>query len=321
MRRYLIGKTLALVVVVLFIGVSVHPAFAVDTKTSITSNQNNVLVETTIEICKPDGNEKQTILLTKEHSNQLDILIDGFKSDLDNSKSLEESIQIYEDMILSLDNIGLFQDISVEELKDLIISDSIRSLCDVDYPIRNMGKGEVLENRNCLTSGETTGTSFMSSSVIGFQRFFNKIAELAYYFKQRGFEDIASILVSIYNLMLPMNVPFIFLSGVLNHHLKFKPINNGIALGKSFFDFSGDVEHIPSQGWISTDGEYGNLSIEGTLYGYILFVVLWLIPVGAAYIAAEGFTGIKINRGDIEHWYYMGNAKHVKVITEIPPEF
>jgi hypothetical protein len=37
MRRYLLSKTLALGVVVLFIGVSVHPAFAVEDKTSTES--------------------------------------------------------------------------------------------------------------------------------------------------------------------------------------------------------------------------------------------------------------------------------------------
>jgi hypothetical protein len=47
MRRYLLGKTLALGVVVLFISVGIHPAFAVDTKTSTetlsndTENENN----------------------------------------------------------------------------------------------------------------------------------------------------------------------------------------------------------------------------------------------------------------------------------------
>jgi hypothetical protein len=45
MRRYLLGKTLALGVVVLFIGVGIHPAFAVEEKESTYNNEKPTAAE------------------------------------------------------------------------------------------------------------------------------------------------------------------------------------------------------------------------------------------------------------------------------------
>jgi hypothetical protein len=75
MRRYLLGKTLALSIVVLFIGVGIHPAFAVEDKTSsdsfIIDSDNETSVNSNGKIyqnvnCFVMGSTSNTLALKKE---------------------------------------------------------------------------------------------------------------------------------------------------------------------------------------------------------------------------------------------------------------
>jgi hypothetical protein len=294
MRRNLIGKTLALGVVVLFIGVSVHPAFAVDTKTSITSNQNNVLVETTIEICKPDGNEKHSISLTQEQSSQLDILIDNFKTDLDNRKSLEEIIQIYEDMIVSLDSIGLFQDMNVENVKDFLINNQMDLKNNVNSLKRINKEGDVYENRECQISGQTYYTLFYSNLRVMFK-------ELS--------EKFSGFLGSLFDALCVYLGLFQSISPIANGNAIMFGLKHWSPNPKDPYTF-----YYPAGGWLSTDGLYGNFTIDGTFWGHIaeydnLFQ-------SASFLGALGFKGIKLYR--IRGTFYIGRVSHIKVGTDFP---
>lgn len=101
----------------LFLGVGINPAFAEES----TEPESN-LIEVTIRICKPCNIEEYNLMLTQEQVEKLDNEFDNFKVKLDNAISKRDTIEIYNDMIISLDKLGLFLDyMSLNEAQQLVI--------------------------------------------------------------------------------------------------------------------------------------------------------------------------------------------------------
>jgi hypothetical protein len=130
MKKDIFRKGLVCAVIFLFVSIAAMPAVTSQVRTTmpflvgsprINSPQNNELIETTVQLCKPDGLENYTIMLTKEKSEQLDTLIANFKASLDNAKTMNETVEIYNDMIVSLDELGLIPNsMSVEQAQQLV---------------------------------------------------------------------------------------------------------------------------------------------------------------------------------------------------------
>ena len=99
MKEKMLYKTLAVAVILLFIGLGVQPAFA---EVSFKSD-NSELIEVTIKICRPCKIEEYTLLLTQEQVEKLDNEFDDFKIKLDNALTKSETIDVYNDMLVSLD--------------------------------------------------------------------------------------------------------------------------------------------------------------------------------------------------------------------------
>jgi hypothetical protein len=126
MKKELLLKSLALGIVVLFIGVSFQPVYATDFSLSnklYFKNEinKNELVELTVQICELEKECNYTVLLTQEQFEELNVLINNFKIDLDKVSTIEETVVIYNDMIISLDKLGIIPDnLNIEETQQLV---------------------------------------------------------------------------------------------------------------------------------------------------------------------------------------------------------
>jgi hypothetical protein len=118
MRRYLLGKTLALGVVVLFIGLGIHPAFAVDTRQSMVSKAS----EEECWNCKKI-NDRQLVVLEKQ-LNRLEVYSKLLLVMSKHNPDLREIRGELSDRISTFS--GLF-DVSADELSPII--------CDVLWNI------------------------------------------------------------------------------------------------------------------------------------------------------------------------------------------
>ena len=84
MLKSLLNKTLVFGIIVLFVGVTISPSFNAASSQRASNNFNNGLVKITVQMCKVDGTEENTVWLTQDKADALDILIDNFKAELDN---------------------------------------------------------------------------------------------------------------------------------------------------------------------------------------------------------------------------------------------
>ena len=129
MKKLWLVKTLAICIIVLFISVSFQPVFANNIKSNDEKieykSDNEGKLEYIIEIIREDEIIQRSVLLTKEKANDLDLLIESIHSKLDNSKSNEDTVQIYYDSVDSFYDLGVFLDtISKNEIKQLVTGEN-----------------------------------------------------------------------------------------------------------------------------------------------------------------------------------------------------
>jgi hypothetical protein len=313
-------KPLILGVIVLFIGVAVQPAFAINIKSSndlILKNEleKNDLVEYIIQIVRTDEIIEHKVFLTEEEVKNLESLFEKIKTDLNNSESREETIQIYNDAAEFLRNFKLLpEDVSVDEIKQLITG-SNRDLDKIRFK-NEMGDG--FENRLCFVTGKSSKT-FSFGPILLFSLFYfipifsiiailNDIVSLFNISRFPIFEKIYNAFVKIF-IGISIELPLIL---VLSSILCVIPVSLGsiMTFGTHhslppwyYYDY-------PSEGWIDTRGLNGKQSYNGNFYGQ-----LGRIPVILAgyYIGITGFTGINILDTKNNKVFYIGFALNVKI--------
>jgi len=126
MKKNWLVKSLALVIVGLFISVSFQTVYATDfclSNNVYFKNEinNNKLVKLTVQICELEKECNYTVLLTQQQFEELNVLINNFKIDLDKVSTIEETVVIYNDVIISLDKLGIIPDnLNTEETQQLV---------------------------------------------------------------------------------------------------------------------------------------------------------------------------------------------------------
>ncbi len=284
-------KSLVVGVIVLFIGVGIQPALA-------TVEQENIDTEyfdVTTEFIGLDKNV--TVKLTQEQIQELDALFDSFRNSLNNSESYENTVELYNDMILQLDGYGLFGNFSITQIKELVtdrfqnprINNIMNRLYD-RIPSANDS------NAFCLIAGRTNETNFFPPSAMVSNRLLFFIAFI--FQNYLNFADNLILIFFFYNMfrfMYSGYSPFVLASG--------------ISFGIESDEFQ---TNNPAKGWVNTYGLNGQKKWEGSFYGNLFIYVLWLYYV---YVGAIGFKGIRIY---LDEYYYLGSATYVKIDYEKP---
>ena len=323
-------KGLVVGIIVLFIGVGVYPAFAVNinsinSKEIAFENDNDDLIEITIYDCKTDHLKYRTINITKNQVNDFKNLFKDFRKKQDKATTFKETFEIYIEMIEALDKIGLSPEYEYIKLKQQKIKEIYKKnyveIFSKKYYFRNNETVPYDDNKLCLISGRTTNTILINPiSLIT-----TRIGD--------GLEDIGGIIQIFYELLgLLFNSNFLYYlysflykcSDYFVNTLSYKltaPINNkkghfGCSIGLGGMNWN-DPAGTPSaaRGWVNTFGLKGKknwtLMRGATEYAWYFGGIYYPTIKYEFYPGVNGFfgTGYHLN----EECYYIGFASLAKI--------
>jgi hypothetical protein len=223
--------------------------------------------------------KEYTAQLTKEQIEELDVFFDSIGDSLNKSVSIEESVEIFREVVLKLDWFGLLGDVGIEKTEKLVTNcykEPIwMKVLERLYNRRNAPLDED-ENRFCLIFGITSGLLFINPSYLTLNLIFLK------YLTEHSDLDIYTLafLTIILIWVIPLIIPF--------------------CLGRMIcinFDWA--------FGTIVTFGLNGLKYWTGNLKGKMNFDLLEIL--------AFGFTGLKIEVLNIPKQYFFGFASRVHI--------
>ena len=148
-----IGSVLG--IILLFVSVCLQPVVATEQKECFDVK----IYDVNIEIC--GLGKEYTVKLTELQLNEIDVVFESIKDDLDNAKNQEETILIYSDAIAKLDRYGLFGDCSITQVQNLIIGKYKKS--SNNHLLHKLYENKMSSDENvfCLMCGHCDGTFFV----------------------------------------------------------------------------------------------------------------------------------------------------------------
>jgi len=328
MKNSVIRKKLVCLVIILFIGIAVAPSVTSIEFTKDKTSNDSGLIEITLQLFKTDGVEDHKMFITQEQDEQLDLLIQNFKKDLDKAETREETIEIYKDMVESLDEIGILpESINCKEVKELVTGEnsignsekmkSMKHFNHVYEKLKNKNpKQSDLENNLCLIAGETTNTRTVGLGTISLGihtlfvllRTWFFIYTILFYILYKFIIEVPNFIIHFFNNRI------LFWGFVTDFSLLF-PLKFGgyMAFGwKEWNEWEQMYFYYPAEGWVYTNGLNGIKSwIDDSFYGRISTFEL----VDEYYLGATGFTGIKTS---LHSGFYFGSALQVKLSFDKP---
>jgi len=287
-------------IVILFIGLALAPSIHANITKNVVENE---LVEITTEICGLPGMKPQTVKLTQEETEEVDRLFDEIKIKLDNVKTREATIEIFNDVILELDKYGLIQNLNIHKLQQSIYrwyqhpNNRDQSQVDpIQLPINDHS------NYFCLISGETTTTKLVGLVERGCSALLYSLFWV-YFLSGEVFVQIRTFFQKVTNFFEEKDFPFN--GGIIsfgNRHRSPSPPNQ--------------MKSYPAEGWIWTQGINGQISWNGTYYGTIRQLRSPIYDYYTYYIGAVGFLGLTLTRDDGKS-YILGFTIRVKIGPEL----
>jgi len=288
-------KLISVAVILLFIGL----AFAPSINANISKEE---LVEFTTEVCGLNGG-KQTVKLTQQQADEVEVLFNLIREQLNATESREEAEEIFKDAVVELDKYGLLGGLSVKQAQRLVLGLDVfeKNSRLLDY-LKNV---PLIKNMNifCLISGKSDYSIILTP--LNFVIFFLLVL----------FYGRVLVSWSLLGEFAPNLWEFItdifgdFLSGSVLFRLAFYVGLEliSLVLPWSFFglihfgwihrDFMGSWP-IPSEGWTYSMGLFGHKNWTGEYFGN-----------------AIGFTGLNIKYDLISH-YYLGHSVYLEINEE-----
>ncbi|UCF49086.1 MAG: hypothetical protein JSU91_04870, partial [Thermoplasmatales archaeon] len=281
----------------------VQPAFATVEPETIDADYYDV----NVEFCGLGKNH--SVQLTQQQLDELELIFETLREQLNNTESKEETIQIYNNAIESLNDLGLFGDCSIEEVKQLVNSEfqnlRINRLTEI---LKNYYQ-DINCNLFCYIAGETTDSFFFPKSSISLMRFLLLLDLFIVPFLPR------ELMILIAVIFLCTMVPYNTIREIMTFYV---PISLSHAIG--FGGYYGEIYKgsAAANGWVHTFGLFGKKDWNGSFYGQMTYVATFFL---ASYIGAVGFKGIKIkmDSSPLEIvFYYLGFANYVNIDYEPP---
>jgi len=303
MRTFCVKNGLVVGVILLFIGVAFQPVIIADVSNN---SEDSDLLEITVEIYELNRVQGYTVMLTQEQAEELELLINNTKAELDAVDNLDETETIFKETVLSLNELGLITNgMNVEKVQRLVTGEEQNSrivkLLE-KYNSKNQKSLDKNENTLCLISGDTINTIFAGSiPILILLRFFVFTARINMFFGWLSnfpelWDRLSPYLDKIVEIFFSPRFSFwLFLGASIN----FLPIKFGAFIYYGWLTISFDPwypsELIPAEGWVFTIGLSGKQQWIGDFFGHVV-----------------GFTGIKIIRGFLD-FFYLGAALQVKI--------
>jgi len=327
MNKYpLIGKCLAVGIILLFIGVAIAPSinFVI-----VKASNDNDLVEVTTQACGIQGFGNTTVKLTREQYQNLEQYLVDFRARLNQTTTREEAVPIFKEAVVELNKYGLLpKGMSVDQAQSLVFknfqNERITRFMNKRYNEQQLSNDS---NFICLVVGEASNIGSFgfpyrlpicvytsASRIVNF--FFYKF-NISLYF----LDDLS------YNLFWLVNniaIAEFYLLSILGLH--FPGIAGIKILNYLSFGYNPDAwyhgDEQPSQGWIYSNGLLGKRLWENSFYGNIAYVLTaegsgFFAPWWKRYIGMAGFTGILVY-GLPDGDFFLGTALRVN-IDDSPP--
>ena len=282
-------------IIFLFIGVSIAPGITAtihlseNTLTTISKSEElkSDLLEITVKICGTDWGKESKAKISIEDYNKLKNLYDNLKIKLHNSKTREERNSILNNVIISLDNLGILPDyISVEELKQLVtgVNHNLRFPFLFEW-LKSRNQQQINVNWDCKIYGQATQIYDFKF----YEVFFPVAAQLRW-------------LIQLIFFWLPTTWIQVF---------KF------LGFGVKIIEEGHWPEYKPAVGWVWTNGVNGVVEWQGKFFGAIKETGD-LDPFSGTetywYIGANNFKGLYITTDIFEFDSYItGNARKVHI--------
>ena len=305
-------EVLVIGIIVQFIGVAFQPVIIADV--SIESDKSE-LVEITVEIYEVNRVQEYTVMLSQEQAEELELLINKTKTELDAADNSDETENIFMNTVLSLNELGLLtNEINVEKVQRLVRGEEqnprVVKLFEKYYS-KNQKNLDYDKNILCLIAGGTIKTVFIAPFALLFGLLFGLHGPLSFVRHIKfleWFNNINPDLLSwwlenfgeFHYRLLFLRMSFWITFGV---GLNFLPLKIGAYIHYGWFKFYfypwyNEVEDIPAEGWVNTYGLFGKKEWSGDFYGGVI-----------------GFTGIKITNKLLDHFYF-GAALGVSIDDE-----
>lgn len=295
-------KALVIGVIFLYISIAIQPVIIAEA--TIEPDDFN-LVEITVEIYELDKTYNHTVMLTKEHVEELELLINKTKTELDGSDNSDVAENIFMNAVLSFNEFSLLPDsISVTEAQRLVKGEEqnprIVKLFERYYN-KNQKSPDNEGNTLCLIAGKSINTVFIAPIALTIFIYGASFIFRNLLFWRLFSRNISPEIFSFYEKLNYFREAFWC---VLGAGLNFLPLKIGTFIHYGWISFDYDdwygwvIDEIPAKGWVSTYGLSGKKQWTGDFSG-----------------EAIGFTGIKIFTGLLD-FFYLGAALRVKIENE-----
>ena len=324
-------KLLVIGVIVLFFGVACSPSIAtVQLEHDVDSDFEEII----FQICEADSITNHSVMISKQQSYDLELLIDEFKKEVDTADTYEETVLIYQEMITSLDRIDVLPDtLGVEKAEEIVLHGN-KEFYDNDFPsfIENSLEFDGLSNMFCLFSGDTTESGILGTSLLipvlmallvglGLIWILDITAEIAMLFYDYP------ILFEVFNLIdnilflcieLPIALGLIGVSLLLAILCIFLPLKLFNIIGYGYVGGHPEsIRYVPADGWVNTVGLKGIKTMNGSFYGQYFKIPQFPPSSYYHYAGVIGFTGINICynmfEGDWTKFFSIGTALFVRI--------
>ena len=303
-KKPLISKWLAVGIILLFVGVTIAPAFNFNT---VKASQEKNLVEVTTQACGITGYGDTTVKFTRQQYNDLEQYLVEFRTRLNETSTREEAVPIFKEAVVKLDKYGLLpRGMSIDQAQRLVMYSALCSFKWTGGKKTNVASlSENHTNTLCLIAGKTDYTVF---------------------------ETIGSSFIQVIAIMFGLKfwIPAMFFIDIwfmLSYGCLMSPVGliNRINLG--CYEYGLYEPYHVSSGWIITAGVQGikksegymigSLPLQGTMYPQSIYHTYVRYP------AVVGFIGIKIRTSQYpdlmgSEFFYLGSALNVGINPEPP---
>ena len=339
-------KLLVVGVIVLFLGLAIAPSINANvSKTSIDSE----LVEITTEVCGLNG-DKQTVQLTKEEAEEVDLLFKSIREQLNVTESKEEAVEIFNEAVEKLDEYGLLGGLSVKQAQKLVTNHYLKHNLDGFFRKKHIDESlnDSLNNFGCLIAGRTYVSHIWFEGPFSRLCFyvlftiFSSIVLTTLFFIYFNFAF--ALTESIYNLMdklpgrnpildtlcLIFELPFlsllfcVFYVLLSTYAISLSAVQLGSTIGIGGTHYHESYNYTsPAKIWLMTLGLNGQKNCGGDFYGNFPFPPVIFSPLVfyvAYYPGILGFIGLSISIESEEYAYHylLGSALGVKIGSEPP---
>jgi hypothetical protein len=306
MRNTLGRKSLAVGIILLFVGVAVAPSINLSV---VRASNDNDLVEVTTQACGIKGYRDTTVKLTREQYQNLEQYLIDFRAKLNQTTTREEAVPIFKEAVVELDKYGLLpKGMSVERAQRLVSEQHQNNIIMKlkDSLVNNhLSSLDNESNYFCLVAGKAT-------IVRAWGPLFPILAK-------QGF--LYHLIVMLFPVA-ESYFPYVLLGHFAGSLFSGSPI---VPYGHLYFGIDTYLNHghyNPSHGWIFSVGVNGIKNWFGDFYGGIDSINFPNFVNGRKvyYRGMSGFSGLKITflSASTDVSYFLGGCVQVKVNLSEP---